>query len=237
MRNLGTCLRAALVLVLTTLIGAPASAAPPAYPAMAPIEQYRSASVSDEVALARSAAPPSISQDAEVLTLGVRGYDVAVSGKNSFACIVQRSWANDFGDGEFWNPKIRAPICFNPAAARSVLPEYLERTQWVLSGASPAQLIEREKAAIAAKEITVPETGAMCYMMSKQGYLGDDAGGPWHPHLMFFLPPTAAAQLGANLPGSPVITFPADIVPVSIFLVPVAKWSDGTIFKAVNSSV
>jgi hypothetical protein len=231
MRNSGTCLRAVLALALATLDASPASAAPPAYPAMAPIEQYRSANVSDEVALARSAAPPSISSDAEILTLGVGGYDVAVTGKNGFACIVQRSWANDFGDAEFWNPKVRAPICFNPAAARSVLPEYLTRTKWVLSGATPAQLIEREKAAIAAKEIAVPETGAMCYMMSKHGYLGDNVGGPWHPHLMFFLPPTAAAQLGANQPGSPVITFPPDILPVSIFLVPVAKWSDGTLFS------
>lgn len=231
MRNWGTCFRAAPALVLATLLGSPpAIAAPPAYPSMAPIEQYRSANVSDEVALARSAAPPSISHDAEILTLGVRGYDVAASGKNGFACIVQRSWANDFRDAEFWNPKVRAPICFNPAAARSVLPEYLKRTQWVLSGASRTELLEREKSAIAAKEITVPETGAMCYMMSKHGYLGDNVGGPWHPHLMFFLPPTAAAQLGANQPGSPVITFPPDILPVSIFLVPVAKWSDGTRF-------
>jgi hypothetical protein len=212
----------------------PARAAAPAYPAMAPIEQYRFAAVSDEVALARSAAPPSISNDAEVLTLGARGYDVAASGKNGFACIVERSWANDFGDGDFWNPKVRAPICFNPSAARSVLPEYLVRTQWVLSGANLPQLIEREKAAVAAKQIVVPESGAMCYMMSKLGYLGDDVGGPWHPHLMFFFPPTAAAQLGANEPGSPVITFPADILPVSVFLVPVAKWSDGTSYGAVS---
>jgi hypothetical protein len=202
-------------------------AASPAYPAMAPIEQYRSA---DEVALARSAAPPSISDDAEILTLGVHGYDVAVSGKNGFVCIVQRSWANDFDNVEFWNPKVRGPICFNPAAARSVLPEYLERTQWVLSGVSRDQLIERTKAAVVAKEIAAPESGAMCYMLSKRGYLGDAAGGPWHPHLMFFLPPTSAAQWGANQHGSPVIAFPPDILPVSVFLIPVAKWSDGTLF-------
>ena len=27
----------------------------------------------------------------------------------------------------------------------------------------------------------------------------------WHPHLMFFLPPTDPATWGANLPGSPII--------------------------------
>jgi hypothetical protein len=36
-------------------------------------------------------------------------------------------------DPDFWNPKFRAPICFNPAAARTVLPAYLERTKWALA--------------------------------------------------------------------------------------------------------
>jgi hypothetical protein len=230
MKRRGACLRAALALEFAMLAVAPAGAAAPAYPAMAPLGRYRSVSASAEIALARSAAPPSISSDAEVLTLGDRGYDVAVSGKNGFACIVERGWANEFNDGDFWNPKIRAPICFNPAAARSVLPEYLRRTRWVLAGASTAELIERTKAAIASKAIAAPDSGAMCYMLSKHGYLGDDVRGPWHPHLMFFLPRTAAAQWGANQPGSPVIGFPSDTLPVTVFLVPVAKWSDGTRF-------
>ena len=54
------------------------------YPNMAPLEQYRSASDADEIALARSAAPPSISKDADVLILGAKGYDTAVKGTNGF---------------------------------------------------------------------------------------------------------------------------------------------------------
>jgi hypothetical protein len=233
MRLRGKRFRATLVVVFASLIGAPpANAAAPSYPAMAPIEQYRSASQADEIALARSAAPPSISNDAEVLTLGVRGYDVAARGSNGFVCIVQRAWANDFNDPGFWNPKIRAPICFNPAAARSVLPEYLMRTQWVLAGATQAQVLERVKAGVASKAIGEPESSAMCYMMSKHGYLGDNVGGPWRPHLMFFLPPTDTAQWGANQPGSPVVVFPADVEPVTVLLVPIVKWSDGTVATA-----
>src|SRR5215468_7177088 len=111
-----------------------------AYPQMAPAEQYRIASREDEIALARSAAPPSISADAEVLVLGSRGYESAVKGKNGFVCFVERSWTAGFDDRQFWNPKLRAPNCFNPQAVRSVLPQYLERTTWVLAGDTREQL-------------------------------------------------------------------------------------------------
>src|SRR5262249_56215267 len=112
-----------------------------AYPAMAPIEQYRMASAQEEIALARSAAPASISADAEVLVLGKRGYEVGVKGKNGFVCLVQRSWTAGFADPEFWNPKLRAPDCLNPPAARSVLPQYLQRTESALEGASKQQVL------------------------------------------------------------------------------------------------
>lgn len=197
------------------------------YPAMAPIAQYRSASDADEIALARSAAPPSISRDATVLILGAKGYDTAAKGTNGFVCIVERSWANEPDDAEFWNPKMRAPICFNPASARSVLPAYLKRTQWVLNGASQKQLAGLIRLAVKTGRIAAPEPGAMCYMMAKGGYL-NDRGGHWHPHLMFFAPRTTPAQWGAGLAGSPVLGGDSGLEPVSTFFVPVAKWSDGT---------
>src|SRR5579862_1885576 len=154
------------------------------YPNMAPVAHYLSTSQADEIALARSAAPAAISADAEVLTLGPKGYQTAIPGKNHFVCLVERPWANNFDSPDFWNPKVRAPHCFNAAAARSVLPTYLKRTEWVLAGVSKAQMLKRTQAALAADQIPVPETGSIAYMMSKDGYLSDAAGGHWHPHLM-----------------------------------------------------
>jgi hypothetical protein len=213
------------------LLGAVASAraqeAQTSYPTMAPIEQYRAASSSDEKAMALSAAPASISRDAEVLVLDSQGYEAVQKGKNGFVCLVERSWANDPKAAEFWNAKIRAPMCLNAAAARSVLPEYLERTKWILAGVSKDKVLERLKLAIAKKIIAAPEQGSMCYMMSKQGYLSD-AAGHWHPHLMFFLPPTDSATWGANLPDSPLIAIQGDPEPVTVFLTAVMNWSDGT---------
>jgi hypothetical protein len=217
----------ALALLLLAVGPARADDAKRSYPAMAAVEQYRVASVAEEIALARSAAPPSVSGDAEVLVLGVHGYETVATGKNGFVCLVERSWAADFADGEFWNPRLRAPICYNPAAARTVLPGYLERTRWAIGGASRADMIGRTKSAIAANRLPAPAPGALAFMMSKRGYLGD-AVGHWHPHLMFFLARTDGAAWGADLAGSPVYAAQSDPEPTTTFFVPVPQWSDGT---------
>jgi hypothetical protein len=162
------------------------------------------------------------------LTLGAHGYETAVEGGNGFVCIVERSWANNFDNAEFWNPRVRSPICFNPAAARSVLPTYLSRTEWVLAGASRAEMLDRTKAAIAANTITAPEHGAMCYMMSRQGYLSDENPRGWRPHLMFFLPRAEPGEWGANLPGVPVLADQGGLEPLTVFFSLVPYWSDGT---------
>jgi len=115
----------ALVVVLSTAWQAQTQDGKAPYPSMAPLEQYLMADRNAEIAMARSAAPEGISRDAEVLVLGRHGYETAVKGKNGFVCVVERGWMSPF-DGDdavnFWNPKIRGPICFNPPAVRSILP-------------------------------------------------------------------------------------------------------------------
>ncbi len=196
------------------------------YPSMAPLDQYlmeRNA----EIALARSAAPESISKDAEVMVLGQHRYETAVKGKNGFVCIVERSWASGTDDPGFWNPKLRGPICFNPPAAQSQLPITLKKTELILVSRSKDQMAEAIKEAFDRKELSAPEPAAMCYMLSKQQYLGDE-GGHWHPHLMFFLPLTEPATWGAGLAGSPVMAIKDPLDHLTLFLIPVGHWSDGT---------
>jgi len=195
------------------------------FPNMAPAQQYRIANKSEEIALARSAAPASISADAEILVLGDRGYEVAVPGKNGFVCLVERSWLASFDDPVFWNPKIRGPDCLNPAAVRTVLPIYKERTQWVLSGASKTEMVAKANASRAARRTPAP--GAMGYMMSKQGLLSD-VDGHWHPHLMLFQSHSALSAWGANLPGSPLLGQEGGANESTVLFIPLAKWSDGT---------
>jgi hypothetical protein len=165
----------ALVVVLAAVFQAQAQDAKAPYPSMAPLDQYlmeRNA----EIALARSAAPESVSQDAEVMVLGRHAYETAVKGKNGFVCMVQRSWTAGIDDPDFWNPKLRAPICFNPPAARSYRPQTVRKTESVLSARSKARMFEDLKAAFDKQELPTLEAGAMCYMMSKEGYLSDRDG-------------------------------------------------------------
>ena len=214
------------VLMLAGLSHAGAQSNKEPYPAMAPLSQYlmeRDA----EIALARSAAPPSISGEADVMVLGPNGYTTAVKGSNGFLCIVERGWAAATDNPDFWNPRLRGPLCLNPPAARSYEPIYLMRTKLVLAGKSKSEMVAATDAAFAKKEFPALEPGAMCYMLSKQQYLGD---GPksWHPHLMFFVSGDAAKSWGADLPGSPVMAanFPEERA--TIFMVLVSTWSDGT---------
>ena len=218
------------IFALAALIAkAPAQAedAKTPYPNMAPPEQYLMADRNAEIALARSAAPESISRDAEVMILGRHGYETAVKGTNGFVCMVERSWTAGIDEPDFWNPKLRGAICFNPPAARTVIPITLKKTELVLAGRSKAQMFEGVKDAFDKKELPAVESGAMCYMMSKEAYLGDSAG-HWHPHLMFFVPQTDAVTWGADLPGSPVLSPGHSQDRLTVFLIPVGHWSDGT---------
>ncbi|HEV2110854.1 MAG TPA: hypothetical protein VGT99_05820 [Gammaproteobacteria bacterium] len=223
-----------LVLALSlAVIGlARADTAPPLYPAMAPIEQYLSASPAVEIAMAKSAGPKSVTDNATVMVLTKTGYETAVKGSNGFVCFIQRSWAKDFGDPEFWDPHDYTPQCWNAAAVSSVLPEYLKRTQWVLAGVSKEEMAARTKAAWASHEFVPPAPESVAFMMSKDQYINDpQPGAPsnWYPHIMFFVPATEDSKWGANLRGSPVFSTTSAVDPITTFFIVAPKWSDGSL--------
>jgi hypothetical protein len=206
---------------------APAQAESAAYAAMAPVDAYLIADRNSEIALARSAAPASISEGAEVMVLGRTGFTTAVAGTNGFLCVVERSWGASTDEAEFWNPKIRSPICFNPAAARSFAPIFLMKTKLALEGKSKAEIAAATAAAFDKKELPALEPGAMCYMMSKLQYL-NDRGMSWHPHVMIFVSGDAAKSWGADKDDSPIIAANDPEERVTIFMVWVGNWSDGS---------
>ena len=216
-----------LAAVVAFMVQVQAQAVRTSYPKMAAVRQYLIADRSSEIALARSGAPPSISDHAEVMVLGPGGYEVAVPGRNHFVCLVERSWDAAIGDPEFWNPKLRSPDCLNEAAAKTFLPIALMKTRLALSGKSEAEIAQAMQEAFREKKLPSLEPGAMGYMLSKQGYVADGAG-HWHPHLMFFVPLAMSKTWGANQAGSPVLSGDDVADGLTIFMVPVAHWSDGT---------
>jgi hypothetical protein len=196
------------------------------YAAMAPLDEYLM-SKDAEVTLARSAAPASIANDATVMVLERHGYTTVMQGKNGFLCYVERSWAKVTDAPDFWNPKMRAPNCFNAAAAASVTPIYLMKTRLVLEGKSRAEIAEGITAALDSGELPGLASGAMCYMMSKEQYLNDGVHN-WHPHVMFYAAGDAAKSWGANEPDSPMIAASDPQSGVTTFMIVVPNWSDGT---------
>jgi hypothetical protein len=211
---------------LATVSHAQAQSTQAHFPNMAPVDQYMTER-NAEIALARTAAPDSISKEAEVMVLTRQGYEVAVKGTNGFACLVLRSWTAGANDPDFWSPNTRSPICLNEPAVRSYLPFVVKKSELILAGKTKAQMVEAVKAALDKKELPSMEPGAMSYMMSKEAYLSE-SDPHWHPHVMFFVPRTAAAAWGANLSSSPVLAADDPEDGLTIFLIPVATWSDGT---------
>ena len=228
-----------LLVGLGTLSQVMARDATPSYPKMAPVDQYLMADRGAEIALARSAAPQSISRDATILVLGRKGYEIAVDGKNGFVCLVGRSWMGPFDWPEFWNPKVRAADCLNPQAARSIVPIFYLRARMVMAGRSKAEMLSALKAAYENKQLPDLESGAMDYMMSKSSYLTDE-GDHNMPHLMFDTLVKDGKDWGSGAAGSPVMSSPywffapkeqsrmKGLPPILVFLVGVANWSDGT---------
>jgi hypothetical protein len=228
----------ALLVLLSTAHQTKAQETKTPYPNIAPIDQYLMDRTA-EIALARSAAPDSISHDATVLVLGRQGYETAAEGKNGFVCWVARSWMGAFDWPEFWNPKVRAADCLNPQAARSLVPVLLLRSKMIMADRSKEEILSALKTAYEKKQLPDLETGAMDYMMSKSSYL-TDWGGHNMPHLMFFTTVKDAQDWGSGAAGSPVMAAPywifspsdpsqtKGLPPILVFLVMAPTWSDGT---------
>jgi hypothetical protein len=183
-----------------------------------------------EVALSRSAAPRNVSDSATVLVLTRSGFVEAARGTNGFTCAVLRSFLGSLDDPNFWNPRVRAPHCFNAPAVRTVLPEISKRAEWIMSGVSRAEIATRTQRAYASHQFPLPSAGAMAYMLSSEQYLVD-ANPHWLPHLMFFYDKSMPATTwGAGGMTAPVIdgSVGDPSSPLRTLLIPVPRWSDGT---------
>lgn len=229
MRTLAMTAAAAILALaaMNSAYGAPAPDAKTQYTTMAPLHLYLD-DRDTEIALARSAAPDGISRDATVLVLTEHGYVTAVEGKNGFVCVVERAWMSPDDSPNFWNPKMRGPVCFNPQAARSILPVTIERTKLAIAGKSKAEIIADNKQAYDNNELPRLEPGAMSYMMSKRACLTAECGNL--AHVMIYTPHIDPATWGVGVTDSPVILNPQfkDVEPIDVWVIGVGKWSDGT---------
>ena len=155
-----------------------------------------------EIALAKSAAPANISDHATVRVLTASGYEVVHQGNNGFVCMVMRGWAAPtYTPTQFRNlvydATVRAPICFDPAASRTVMPYYELRSKLGMEGKTPDQIAESVQAAYVTGKLPKRESVSFAYMWSADQSLGPGIGA-WHPHMMIFAPYYENSMLGGN---------------------------------------
>jgi hypothetical protein len=191
-------LAVALLPPLASLLAAPAWSEALQYPPLSTYMMDRDA----EIALARSAAPETVSSRATIKILTTSGYQVATQGDNGFVCVVERGWAAPtFTPAAFrdlaYDAKLRAPICFDPVAARTVLPYQELRAKLGMDGKGPDLIAQGVQAAYAKGEIPKMEGVAFAYMYSANMYLGPQVG-HFHPHVMVYAPYYNNAMLGGN---------------------------------------
>ena len=141
-----------------------------------------------EIALAKSAAPPAVSDSATIYVLGEREFELAVRGSNGNACYVSRSWIESL-----------EPHCFDAEGAATVMQLEMRRVALLHQVRTLAD-VDREIAdGLASGRFRLPRRPALSYMMSaEQRLVGDDgrAVGNWRPHLMLYVPYITAAELG-----------------------------------------
>jgi hypothetical protein len=192
------------------------------YPPLADYLMSRDA----EVALARSAAPANISNRATIKVLTQSGYAVDRQGENGFVCMVMRGWsAPTYTPAQFrdlvYDATVRAPICFDPVAAQSVMPYYELRSKLAMEGRSPDEIAQRVEAAYVRGELRRRDGVSFAYMWSANQHLASGIG-HWHPHMMVFSPYYKNPMVGDNEFGMPLPQVTDDAgTPFAVVVIPV----------------
>jgi hypothetical protein len=194
----------------------------PSYP---PFSQY-SMPREAELRLARTAAPSTIVDRATLKVLTQGGYQVAHQGDNGFTCLVMRGWsAPTYTPKQFlgftYDATIRAPICFDPIASRTVLPYYELRSKLGMEGQAPNEIAHAVAVAYSTGTLPKREGVSLAYMWSAEQHLGQGIG-HWHPHIMLFAPYYTNEMVGGNAFGSPFPQLSDDAgTPFAVVVIPV----------------
>ena len=159
-----------------------------------------------EIAVARSAAPATLSGEATVWVLTPSGYEKAVEGGNGVNCLVTRGWSAPFDTELFGWTALVAPICYDAVASGAPLQEQFLRADLGLKGKSHDEIKRAVYAAYADGRLRPLTHVGLSYMYSEAQVLGPNVG-HWHPHLMIHAPYYTNDLLGPNSisSGDPVI--------------------------------
>ncbi len=174
----------------------------------------------EEAALARSAAPADVSDDADVWVLGAEGLVLHARGTNGWSCLVERD-----------HPRSLAPQCYDPEGTRTLLPGIRRMEELRAGGMGYRAAMARVEEAYRVGTLPEPSRPVVSYMMSRNQRLFASPEGPavgaWKPHVMIFHPAFSNEALGLPPGGLAGVTSVGRIFTYLVF--PVARWSDGTL--------
>jgi len=140
----------------------------------------------DEIALALTAAPASITTGAAVYIQHDGKFAKVRDGSTGWVCVVGR------------DPRVKpiavAPICYNPEGARTSMHEGMLKAELSSRNFSNTAIKREVDAAYQHGTLQHPSKPVMIYMMSShqvlESFQGDSewTTGAWHPHIMVYLP-------------------------------------------------
>ncbi|MGH9601420.1 MAG: hypothetical protein ACRD24_03435 [Terriglobales bacterium] len=161
---------------------------PPAVPELLPRER--------EMAIALSAGPAHMAEQAGVYVLEQNGYVKVRESKNGFTCMIDRH-----------SPQSFEPQCFDAEGTANSLPPVLYKAELRAQGKSEGEANRLVAEGYRTGRFRAPQRPGVVYMLSKEArVVADPATGNVlnsPPHVMFYAPYLTNAEVGAG-PGSPV---------------------------------
>lgn len=150
--------------------------------------EYPTLTTEQELRLALSAGPLTVSRSADVYLMGDTGFRQAMEGSNGWACLVVRA----AGD-----KRQLAPHCLNPYAAESVLPAFLREAELQARGMGAEAISAEMTRQFASGELPTPSGPAYAYMLSEGQRIGPQAG-KFRPHFMLYMPYVTNEAIGGD---------------------------------------
>ncbi len=147
----------------------------------------------EKITLAKSAAPPEISDKATVYALDSTGYVKVQDGTNGFSCFVDRQ-----------TPLNQEPTCFDAEGSATTLPTRLFAEEQRAKGRTEDQIKADIEAGYKAKTFLAPRKPGIVYMLSDSIYLFISQNNQLvhaPAHLMFYAPYATEKDLGSPPPG------------------------------------
>lgn len=141
-----------------------------------------------EIALAKTAAPASVSDSADIWVLGDRGYEKVIEGRNGYGCIVQRGLGG----------QSLIPRCDDPSGAQALFPVYQFIEQMRREGRTFGETRFGIADGFKSGRFKEPRFGGFSYMYSVDAVFVTAAGQriQFTPHAMIYWPGCDVKQLG-----------------------------------------